>query len=76
MSKWRWFKRTLFGYKVMFVSPKRSYTVIHRPFRSPIMEASNAINKVPYRTYTQVIFDEVVDTDNLPKKEKDKIDGR
>jgi len=65
-KKFVWVRRTLFGYTVMFVSVERNYTVVHRPFRQPLM-TSEKTTPTSFRgkSYTAIIFDEVVP---YPKK--------
>jgi len=59
--KLEWFKRTLLGYSVVFVGVDVTNTVIHRPFREPIMKSTKTSKSLRGRSYSMIVFDEYVE---------------
>ena len=60
-NRWAWFRRTLFGYTIMFVSVDYENIVRHRPFRAPEMK-STRITKQPKmrgKKFEMIIYDEL-----------------
>lgn len=61
-NRWAWFKRTLFGYKVVFVSVDYEHIVKHRPFRHPVMKTTRLTKWFPEgKAYEMMVFDESTD---------------
>lgn len=59
-DRWRW----VFGYTVVFITPKTTYKVRHRIGRAPVMEAKTEMQKLRGASAKVIIFDEYAEETN------------
>lgn len=60
MKNWLW--KTLFGYTACLTSDKGTFTVVHRPFRKPILRYDDLTNvKINGLTISGIFIDEAED---------------